>query len=123
MRRGLRGDDAFHLALAEALRVLTELLGQPVAHERRRRRPRAGEHADPESEDRAADDRHPVPREQLPGLPQVAEADASRDAAQAEPFLDRQEDLAEAEQADRDHDEVDPALQLDESKVEARLAA
>ena len=71
---------------------------------------------------RRAQQRHPVARHLLPHLQHDAQADRGRVAAQREPLLHRQQDLADAEEADHGDQEVDAAQQRIEAEGHAQLA-
>jgi hypothetical protein len=99
---------------------LENLLGQAVAHERRRRgAPRRDAH--PDADQRAAQRRRPVARQLLPGLPHDLGVDAGRLAGEAQALFHRQQDLADAEQADHRDQEVEAAHQLGEAEGHAQL--
>ena len=121
VRRRLRREHAFDAALAETFRVLGEALGEVVAHERGRDRA-ARRDAEPAADGRRAQQRHPIARQLLPHLQHHAQADARGVAAQREPLLHRQQDFADAEQADDGDQEVDAAQQLARAEGHAQLA-
>src|SRR5262245_36265517 len=121
MRGGFRRDHAFDLAAAEPLAVLRHALGDAVAHERGRRRAR-GTDAHPASDHAGAQRRHPVARKLRPSLEYDLRIDAGRAALEAQSFLDGEQDLADAEQADHRDEEVEPVKQLGEAEGQPQLA-
>src|SRR5260221_2083691 len=120
VRRRLRSEHAFDAALAEGLLILGETLGEVVAHEGGGdRAPRSD--AEPAADRRRTQQRHPVARHFLPHLEHRAQADAGGVAAQREPLLHRQQDLADAEQADHRDQEVDAAQEIARAEGHAQL--
>ena len=121
MGGGLRRQHAVDAALAEALLVARETLGEVVAHERRRDRAARGD-SEPAADRRRAQERHPIAWQRLPGLPDDARADLGDVALEGEALLHRQQDLADAEQADHGDEEVDAAQEIGRAEGHAQLA-
>ena len=107
----LRGGDALDGAAAEALGILRASLLGGVGRERGEDRAAAGEDAEEEADDRAAADGAGRLAQVLAGGPDVG--DRGGDVHLAVPRLEVVEDLADAEQAHRDDDEVDAVGELE----------
>ena len=121
MRRRLRREHAFDAALPEAFGVLRKALGEIVAHERGSDRA-ARRNAEPGADGRGPQQRNPVTRHVFPYIPQHAQADARRVAAQRQPLLHGEQDFADSEQPDDCDKEIDPAQQIAEAEGHAQLA-
>ena len=121
VRRRFRREHAVDAALAEALLVAGEALGEVVAHERGGDRP-TGRDAEPASDGRGAQQGHPVARQGLPGLPDDPGADLGDVPAESKALLHGQKDLADAEEADHGDEEVDAAQQIGRAEGHAQLA-
>src|SRR3546814_732877 len=120
MGRRFRRHDAFELAATEVGAVLGEALGQAVAHEGRRRGAARGD-THPAADDGAADRGHPELRQPFPSLQHDARIDLGDLALERQAFLHRQQDLADAEQADDGDEEVEAAQQLVPAEGHAQL--
>src|SRR5947208_902988 len=114
-------DDPLQLALAEPLRVPREALREGVAHEGRGRGAARLE-AHPEPDERAAHERARITRQDPPRVQHDPEIHARPDAVEAQPLLDGDEDLADAEESDDRHDEVEPLHQVHEPEGHPELA-
>src|SRR2546427_6571104 len=121
MRRGFGGEYALDAALSERILILGEALGEVVAHEGGGDRS-ARRDAEPASYRRGAQQSRPVTRQLLPDFQYHPRADAGGMAAQRQPLLHRQQDLADAEQADDRDQEVDAAQELVRPEGHAQLA-
>ncbi|MGY3595083.1 hypothetical protein ACVIGB_003132 [Bradyrhizobium sp. USDA 4341] len=76
---------------------------------------------EPAADHGRAQQRHPVFRQVLPHREHDAQADAGGVSAQRQALLHREQDLADAEQADDSDEEVDAAQQLGGAKRHAQL--
>ncbi len=121
MRRRLRRKHAFDASLAEAVLVLGKALGKVVAHEGGGNRA-AGRDTEPASDDRGAQQRHPVARQVLPHAEHHAQADAGGVAAQGEPLFHGEQNLADAEESDHRDQKVDAAQKLVPAEGHAQCA-
>src|SRR5216117_3302705 len=121
VRRRLWRHDALQLALAEPLRVPGEALREGVAHEGRGRGAARLE-AHPEPDERAAHERARITRQDPPRVQHDPEIHARPDAAEAQPLLDGDEDLADTEEPNDRHDEVEPLHQVHEPEGHPELA-
>ena len=121
VRRGLRRDHAFDLALAEIVAVLRHPLGDAVAHEGGGRG--AGRrNAHPAADEAGAQRGHPVGGQFLPGLQHDPQIDLGLAATEGQPFFHRQQDLADAEQSDHGDEEVEPVQQFCEAERQPQLS-
>ena len=121
VRRGFRRDHAFDLARAELVAVLRHPLGHAIAHERRGRRA-AGRDAHPAADEAAAQRRQPVARQLLPRLQHDLRIDLRALARERQALLHRQQDLADAEEADHRDQEVEAPHQLGKAEGQPQLA-
>src|SRR5216683_4374683 len=119
--RRLRRHHPLDLALAEALGVFGEALSERVAHERGGGGAARLE-AHPEADEGAADERAIVARQYLPRLPDHLRVHLRLHPAEGQPLLHREQDLADAEEADDGHDEVEALHQLGDPEGQAELA-
>src|SRR5262245_40615588 len=108
MRRSLRCENAFDAPLAETFRILRETLGKVVAHERGGDRA-ARRNTEPGTDCRRTQQRYPVTWQIFPYVPQHAQANARRMAAERQPFLHGEQDFADPEQPDDCDEKVDAA--------------
>src|SRR5207245_10339174 len=112
----LGADNALDLALAEALGMLREPLGEGVAHERGRGGP-AGLEAHPEADEGAPHEGPVVSRQDLPRVEDHAEIHPRPRALERQALLHGQQDLADAEQPDDGHDEVEALHEIREAEI------
>src|SRR5213082_3882091 len=87
----------------------------------RRRRRAARLEAHPEADERAAHERAPVARQDLPRLEHDAEVHAGGGAAEGQALLNREEDLADAEEADHRDDEIEALHQIGDPEGHPQL--
>jgi hypothetical protein len=119
--RGLRGDHARDLALAERLGPARQAPSEAVGHERGRGGA-AGRDAHPAADQAAAQVGQPVARHAGPGGQDHAQGEPRALALERQPLLHGQQDLADAEQADHRHQEVEALEQLHRAEGEPELA-
>src|SRR4029453_17566233 len=100
---------------------LREALGEGVAHEGGGRGATRLE-AHPEADEGAAQEGAPVARQDLPRLPHDARIDPRSDTLEGQSLLHGQQDLADPEEADDRHDEVEALHQLRDAERQAELA-
>ena len=101
--------------------MLREPLREGVAHERGGRRAARLE-AHPEADEGPAHEGARVARQDLPGLEHHAQVHARADALEAEPLLHGQQYLADPEEPDDRHDEIEPFHEVDETEGHPELA-
>ena len=119
MGRGFRRHHSFQHPGAEPVAVLRKSSRHPVAHERRRGRA-AGNNAHETADCGGADRREPVARQFFPGVQHHPHVHFCLGSAEFQALFQRQQDFADAEEADHRDQEIEAVEQLGMAECEAK---